>query len=236
MTAILLIGLVAHGASSPPNTPSHHRIRVDPWIALAIDANATSEADEDTIMTWAVEQNAILSEYIREQDVIPVALGAVFSCIDALKAYVMERSEELKAVHQATHGLCEFSLSVDLGNAVGAPVDLTDDPVDGRAFLRSRQSKRDTRVRLSSERQKFVNNILDIVRSSARDVVSVLRNKPQRLADLALLVPRREASELVALLSELGPRASELGLACRLVGPSPAFSFVRRGGDLDRCS
>lgn len=227
MSALLLIGFVTGTARHVAQSPKHLRIPIRGWTAIAINAAEGPQADETQIVTWATTQNEILSNYIKTQDVLPVALGSVFSTEAALLSHVETHWESLTEAADDLAGQCEYSLYVEADSREPEQVG-EDIETDGRSFLAARRSRRDSRAQLGEHRMIFLQDITRRVQSHAHRLVNIPRTRAGRVTDIAVLVSRGDAPSLIATLADCAPRASELGLHCRMVGPSPAFSFVTK--------
>ncbi|MEO1678552.1 MAG: GvpL/GvpF family gas vesicle protein [Pseudomonadota bacterium] len=103
------------------------------------------------------------------------------------------------------------------------PGDLTP-PGAGRAFLARRRDRRDARARAAEDRRGWTDAL---VRQLAPHVtaLSASEARPDRLVDLALLVPRATASTFSTQFAAKGTEAAALGLRLVLSGPWPAYSF-----------
>lgn len=225
MNSLMLLGFVTSSTADVVAAPEHVQIPIRNWTALALPIKAESQADQSSIVGWATAQNAILSEYIRSQDVVPVALGSVFSSQEALIAHAMTHWFDLNQMATRLAGSCEYNLYVETVTNVEAVVhDPT--PQDGRAFLLLRQSKRNNRSLRTEHRRSFVRDLTDVLQRRTRCVLPIERTRPGRLADLAVLISRASTSDVFEALEHQASRANELGLTCRVIGPSPAFTFL----------
>lgn len=201
------------------------------------ERHADGQTDEAArMLDWATRQNAVLAAYIPLADVVPVALGAVFSGADALRDHLERQADILARAAQAVAGRCEYVLQIRADDDTPtSPAPLPASPVtsDGGGFLRQRLARRDTRLHRTQDRQRFIQQVGARITSlvsqaSPRDVAG-----KALLADLSLLVPRGAQADLIATLSALSEQSSALGLALRLIGPSPAYSFVIAAGAED---
>lgn len=228
MTRILLLGLVPRGTGPLPCPEPHLHLPAHDWEALALPLDASDDdapqEDAARMIDWATRQNAVLSRYIPQADVVPVALGAVFSGAGALRAHLRDQADVLEQAARNVAGRCEYLLQIRPDEDQPAPA--AQPPSGGSDFLRQRKGLRDARAHRARDRQRFVQQVGDrlsplTTRTSPRDVAG-----KALLADLSLLVARDAEADLIATLRTLSGQSSALGLALRLIGPSPAYSFV----------
>lgn len=225
MTQTLLLGLIPAGTGALPCPEPHLHLPTGRWEALALPLEDDPQQDDAARMIdWATRQNAVLSSYIRQVDVVPVALGAVFSGPAALKAHLHDQADLLEQAARVVAKRCEYVLQIRPDGDTHAPAAPSD--LSGGSFLRHRKGMRDARAHRVRDRQKFVQLVRDrlapyAARTSPRDVTG-----KALLADLSLLVPRAAQGDLIATLRSLSAQSSALGLGLRLIGPSPAYSFV----------
>lgn len=238
MTQILLLGLVQNGTGALPCAEPHLHLCVDQWEALALpldDWDKVPQEDEAAqMLDWATRQNAVLAAYVQQADVVPVALGAVFSGPAALRDHLSQNAEVLEQASKAVAGHCEYALQIRTKDDRPPPLDNETSVITagGGQFLRQRRTRRDTRLHRAQDRHSFVRQVAAQVTplvtcASSRDLTG-----KALLADLSLLVPRAAEEKLITTLAEFSEKCSTLGLALRLIGPSPAYSFVGdRGAD-----
>lgn len=224
MTALMLIGLVPGEVSSAPEAPPHTPVMAEGWTAIALDVALSAEADAATMLDWAARQNAVLAAYVTRFDVLPVALGSIFSGPHALRDHIRAENERLKAEAERFEGLCEYSLHV--AEAGGLFADHADPATDGRSFLRARQSRRNARATRGHDRAALLSEILDLLRTHSHEIRDLNAPEPDRILDYAILLPRKTVAALIDKVTVSASRADALGLSCRMVGPCPAYSFV----------
>lgn len=224
MKSLLLLGLM----KSPvvrSGTGVHHLIDVGNWTAIALEIKTDQASKEEEVLGWAKAQNVILAGYAATRDVLPVALGSVFSGESALIDFIVAEDISLKAEADRLAGLCEYSLHIDdLGSPL-LPKSKEPEP-SGRNFLRQKKMKHGIKALRSHERIDFVGAILTALRADCVDVLSFESKQTERLASFTLLIRRDRAEALISALDQMGENATALHLDCRLVGPSPAYSFA----------
>lgn len=225
MSALLLLGVIRGAAEAPDQAPAHRRVRSGRWSAIALDVDPNAASEQDDVLAWATAQNAILAAYISRGDVLPVTLGAVFSSEQALKAYIIDTDRALVADAERLKGLCEYALSIE-NVAAAAPEALNATVSDGRGFLLARQQRKGAKNKQSQARTALINDMLTLIRDRGATVLSDPPRAAERLGEFKLLIARKAMAGLLSDLSAFGPGASALGLDCRMVGPSPAYSFV----------
>jgi hypothetical protein len=232
MTQILLLGLVHKGTGPQPSTEPHLHLPVDNWEALALPLDASNKGphkDEAAqMLDWATRQNAVLAAYVHQTDVVPIALGAVFSGPAALQDHLVRNAGILEQAAKAVAGHCEYAPQIRAKDDSSEPqATKTGEIIEGGAqFLHQRRTMRDIRLHMVKDRQSFVRQVAGrlttlVTRACPRDLAG-----KALLADLSLLVSRTAEQELITTLTEFSERSNSLGLALRLIGPSPAYSFV----------
>lgn len=216
MRALLLIGVAPAGVVAPDALP-HRVFKEDGWTALALEIDPSDAEGEETALAWATAQNAILSAYVASGDVLPMPLGCVFSEGAALRHYVRQDWPNLARRLNTLAGAAEFVLQVDANRPAAAPAQAC----DGSDFLRQRLAQRNRRSTLSADRTAFLQDL----EATAKRHATAIKRKPGHAFYAALLVQRTRADRLITDLTGRANMASALGLACRLIGPSPAYSF-----------
>ena len=226
MSTVLLIGVVPADTPRKEEAGAHLHLPCEGLTGLAVNVLLEDGSDDaDRLLSWANEQNRILAHYIQSTDVLPISLGAVFSSPDALRTHLNAQSPALKTALSPLVGRCEYILRV-IAEASARPAIASNSAAGGMAHLTARQSARDQRRYLARDRRQFL-QILDTAVSewvearSARDCAG-----KDLVWDLSLLVSRRTTQALVSGLQNWASRASALDLHLRLVGPTPAYSFV----------
>ncbi len=230
--ASMLIGLLTDPAPLIDAAPDHDKLTVEGWTALCLTLDPSDLAQEDRVLELAATQNAVLAAYVAQTDVLPVALGAVFSGPHALLDHIRQNRALWEIETGRLRGLCEYSLHISENGTSGSPPDANSEFLTGKDFLRVRQNQRDARATKSADRSRFVKSLLSVIRRQSTDLADVSRPGAGRLMDIAFLLHRDRVNRLIADIGACAAEASRLDLKCRLVGPCPAYSFVRmEGGD-----
>jgi len=94
----------------------------------------------------------------------------------------------------------------------------------GRAFLAQRRDRRLRRASVVAARARWASDLAERLGDLGRGVLP-RPPKPDRLVDLAILVPVAAEEALHAALAEAAASAAPLGLRLSLSGPWPAYSF-----------
>lgn len=221
MSGLLWIG-VAPGPSVTSDV-DHLRFDLAEGAALALIVDPDEAATEAGIVGWATKQNAVLSAYAAVGDVVPLPLGAVFSSKDALVADAARQAGDLKAAAHALAGRVEYALHVRVKNA---PAVLPNAAPTGRAYLMQRGRQRRGRKAIGQARTSALASLSAAMDRAASEMRTLSRKGPDRVLDLAALVPREDVPVLLNGVRAAAKIAEDHGLSCRLVGPSPAFSFA----------
>ncbi|MBF9029980.1 hypothetical protein HKCCE3408_06210 [Rhodobacterales bacterium HKCCE3408] len=228
MTTLMLAGIVPPGTPWPDGAPPHERLEAEPGLALALpvpeDADWTGEA---TTIALAEAQHGLLCRYAAAGDVLPVALGAVFSGRAALAAHLSSEAEQIAGQARLLSGRVEYMLTIDIVAETGSGPAAS----GGRDHLRRRRAARDRRKDRGAARKRFVDGIARRLSDQALG----LRVRPGRgagrLATIDLLLPRGGLDAISLAVEAILDDAQDLGLCLTLTGPCPAFSFLERPAD-----
>lgn len=225
MTGLMWIGFVP-GASDAPDL-EHQRFDVPGGTVLALSVDPEMAETEQGIVTWAALQNNVLSAYATAGDVVPLPLGSVFSAKHALLAQAVQQAPVLQSAGEKLAGKVEYALHVRAApTCVPSPTDVQ----SGRAYLVQRSRQRRCRTEVGRERTGALAALAAVMTNAATDVCPLSRTGPDRVLDLAALVPRSGISEMIKALHVAANKADDVGLSCRLVGPGPAYSFAFPAG------
>ena len=223
--ALQLHGLLAGPAPVPPDAPPHVQLAAGGLVALASPAPDATAAfgSAEGAMQGALHHDRLLGAYARQVDVVPVCFGSVFSAEATLSRAVEDGAAAWRDLLDRLRGLREFALTVDV-DGQPSPRLAVDPAAGGRAFLAAKRAG--VRQRQSVEEQR---RIL-CARLRSRLVARAARVEerppaPGRLAGLSLLAPAAAHETIAGLVAEVSMSAGHLGLAMRLTGPMPPYSF-----------
>ncbi|ABN78355.1 GvpL/GvpF family gas vesicle protein [Cereibacter sphaeroides] len=232
MSGLLLLGVVSGLGISPAITPPHLRLEGEGYAAilLSLDRLPPDPASPDWAVQAALAQNAILSAYAATEDVLPVALGAAFTGIAAVKRHLDAERATLDAGMERLAGRAEYVAQLIAEQVAdgAAPA-----PASGSAFLKARSARHEQRRHLARERTGFA-------RATAEELASLSCSASARplkpdgpLLDLSLLVARDRVPALLGAAEASSRAGSRLALSVRLIGPCAPFSFLpeTRGHD-----
>lgn len=229
MSGLLLLGLLQPGGPQRPAEQAHRRISGPDGpdaLVIALDAISEDSASEGWAIAAALAQNAVLSAYAGEEDVLPVALGAAFSDEAALARHIAQAGPTLSAQMAALAGKTEYLFRL---LPVTAPPDAAPEPpASGISYLRQRRATRDRRRHLGTDRTQFAETAQTLLAGHALDCVARPARSGEAVLDLSLLVPRAGAAALIEAARGLSERAGALGLNIRMVGPCAPHSFIPR--------
>nr|RDS93320.1 gas vesicle protein GvpFL [Cereibacter sphaeroides f. sp. denitrificans] len=232
MSGLLLLGVVAGRGICPAKTPPHLRLDGDAYAAilLSLDCLPSDPASPEWAVQAALAQNAILSAYAATEDVLPVALGAAFTGIAAVRRHLDAERATLDAGMERLAGRAEYvvQLIAEQVADAGAPA-----LASGSAFLKARSARHDQRRHLARERAGFA-------RATAEELASLSCGAGARplkpdgpLLDLSLLVVRDREPVLLEAAEACSRAGSRLALSVRLIGPCAPFSFLTETSDHD---
>jgi hypothetical protein len=225
MTAVvLLLGLVPTTADTPGDAPPHRRVRGGAGLdAVVLDRASMRDTDAEAgALALAVAQASVLSAYAAGHDVVPVALGAVFSDDRALAARLGALGERIAAERTALAGAVEYVVAVERSG----PPPPAAEPPEPQGYLRRRQADRVARRTVEAERRAFAGRMIAVLRQSGARVAAPRTPPGNALLTVSALIRRTSAGATVAALESLAPEAARLGLGLRMVGPCAPFSFV----------
>lgn len=229
MTALALIGLLPRPLN-PVAAPKHVSLTKPDWTALAVPVDPLAMEDEAGVIDLADRQNRILSAYIRDGDVIPVSLGAVFSDAAALALHVDAAWPSLTGTVNRLSGAFEYSLHVEVS---AQPHTTAEGAEDGAAFLLAKRRSHNARRNQHNARRAQIDSLVKIVDAQAAELRHFRPRGDHRLASMALLVARDRSEGLIEQIADWSRTAADMGLSCRMIGPSPAYSYtIDRGADV----
>ena len=224
MTGLMLIGVLRGTHPAPSGAPAHARLTAGPWTGLALEVAETLDPeDTEAAVSLARLQHCVLCHYIAEVDVLPVAMGALFSNPAAIRAHLERDASHLRALADRLSGQVEYTVA--FGRDAG-PQTMTPPARRGADHLRQRRDKRD-RARNHSRRSAA---LMDDVAATLTPITTALRrrgaNREGRIGALDLLVRREDVVQCVSGIETHARDAEALGLSLSLTGPYPALSFV----------
>ena len=227
MSAVLLHGVVPEGMPRPPQAPAHGRCDAGGLVALTSRPPKALFDDRDGSVTIEVglAHDSLLSAYARIGPVLPIRFGALFSGPEALRGRVAADAAALG------RGLARLGMAREYGVSLlrtggGAAPSLPARPGgSGRDFLSARAAARRARRSGSAAVSAFLADVESRLGSHAAEIRRTGRTDRERMADLAALVPPEREPDFLRLADALGPEAARHGLALRIAGPWPAYSF-----------
>lgn len=225
--AVLLLGIVAGRVAPQFNQDGHHCLDIGDWMALATDVALDVAPHPDVLLDWAQRQNEILSAYIADNDVLPIALGSVFTDPDRLREFASREIDHWTQDLRGVRGKVEYALTIETDASTIASKSQIE-KTDGASFLRHRKTERDARLSQARLRRQFVATLADFAQNACSGTRYIKRVRPGRMLDMALLVDRKNVGNLTKDLQHNAKTASDLGMKMCFVGPSPAFSFLER--------
>jgi hypothetical protein len=162
--------------------------------------------------------------------VVPFRLPSVLADADAARQLLRERRDSLLACLDGLRGCEEWALRVVLIEAA-APAATPPIPTDGSAFLHARLAARDRRRELASGRAAAARLLHDRLVTCCRaalgpDPTPQPAEHGRTLMRAAFLVEQAKRAVFEATAERGAAALAQLGLAVRLVGPMPCYSFV----------
>ncbi|MEM6824825.1 MAG: GvpL/GvpF family gas vesicle protein, partial [Pseudomonadota bacterium] len=230
---LVLLGFVPRGVPAPPAAPPHHCVPFGELSAIVINADTHNleRQASDAILELAVTQNSLLSAYCEAHDVLPVALGAVFSCEAAVIEHLCSEESRIWQHWSGITGRAEYLVTLDLDSSIPEPAPRLQS--GGVEYLRARRRIRDDRAMQADRRLRCASDICRTAVSCAeRHVVS--RTGHGRLASLSLLVRRGDVGAMTESMEDAASEAEKLGLLLRVIGPCAPTSFIEEGDEFVR--
>lgn len=184
----------------------------------------------------ATEHEGVLDALVRDTDVLPLRLPAMYG--DEVQLHRMLESEAplLLAVLEALHDHLEWSVHLYL---VGEPEASTAErPASGSEYLRQRIDALSRRDSARENRERLVRDayasLADLSRQSVvnqpQDSALSGRREPM-LLNSAHLVCRRHERLFLTGVEEVAARLARDGITVQVTGPWPPYNFVELGAD-----
>jgi hypothetical protein len=192
----------------------------------AAEADETLFADPEAVARLAMLHHAVLTRLARENDIVPVTLGAVFSGPEAVRHRLAVGAGAFRDALGRIAGGAEFSVKL-LAEAAADPAPAAAET--GRGYLAALKARKEAVRTDALARARFTLEL----RQALSGAAIRLRERPARpdparrcLIDLACLAPRGSEALAASLAAALAPRAALLGLSLRIDGPWPPYSFI----------
>lgn len=227
MSAVLLHGVAPQGTPQPPQAPTHARWAAGGLLALTSRPPEALFDDPDGSVTIeaGLAHDRLLSAYARIGPVMPIRFGTLFSGPDAVRERVATDAAALARGLSRLGRAREYGISV-VGAAAGeAPPRPARPSGSGRGFLHDRAAARRARRAEAEAVGAFLADVEARLGRHAAEIRHTGRTGRGRMADLAALVPPEREPAFLRLAETLAPEATRHGLALRLGGPWPAYSF-----------
>jgi gas vesicle protein GvpL/GvpF len=184
----------------------------------------------------ATEHQRVLGEVVRDTDVLPLRLPALYRDEVHLHRMLEAEATLFRAVLESLHDHLEWSVHLYL---VGEPeTAATERPATGQEYLRQRAAAVTQRQRAQEVREQLVRDAYGALADLSRQSVA---NTPQdsalsgraepMLLNSAHLVCRRHEQLFFAAVAEVEARLAPAGISVEVSGPWPPYNFVELGAD-----
>ncbi len=224
MTSKLLLGLTTAQSPQPNNAPPHDRIEAGGFVAISIDVDPREAESESRFLSWLEAQSLILSSYAARGDVLPVAMGAVFSSAAALATHVAGNADRFAGPWEKLSGKCQYDFHI---HPTAAPCPGPDRASDtGARFLKARKQMRDARANRSTARSQALREMGAQLAMNAEAVKQITCKGGERTAAFAVLLSRNAVPEVLAWAAEQDDALRALDLRLKMIGPCPPFGFA----------
>ncbi|MEO0989645.1 MAG: GvpL/GvpF family gas vesicle protein [Pseudomonadota bacterium] len=230
MTRLMLHALTSAATEADVSVPNHVRISCGALVALAsevLDDDQDFLSEPSRTIEVADYHNNLLSAYAANGGVIPISLGACFSGRSPLTTFVSERQDTYSALLSRLGSRQEYVVRV-LKASEDEPAEGGDKPLTGRDFLRSKLGDRDQRRTRQVAQTATCRRLLDVARTWADELELAVKPPEDVVIDAAALVRPDRVSGLTSGLVELSEDASAAGLAIRMTGPCPPYTFASK--------
>lgn len=218
-------GLMDHLPPRQVSAPPHDLLRCGPFCALTSPWDSALDLEQQTSETAvekALHHHNLLLSYCDRGALLPMRFGTVFSTPSALQSAVSTRADLYREALATLAGLRAYVLQVDV---CAHPKQEPERVANGRDFLRRRRNARDTRVSSQAARRAFVDRVADECARLSAMPATAGRRSSERLLDLTVLVEKATLPRLSDLAVERGSEGQALGLALKVTGPWPAYTF-----------
>lgn len=223
MTEVLLHGLVLPATRRPADAPAHVRLACNKVTALITPAPpALRDFGPDQMAEVALTHHALLQAYCQVGPVLPTRFGTLFSAQTLVHDHVAKLSNNITNALQILAPLKEYTVRLCVTGTPPLPVP----PVQsGRAFLARGRDQRTARATLANRHAALQQELTRALQALACQLEPAAAPRPDRLLDLALLLPAATVPDLIALGPRFDAAAQDIGLDLRITGPWPAYSF-----------
>lgn len=223
MTEVLLHGLILPTTLPPADAPAHLRLACNRVTALITSAPpALRDFGPDQMAEAALTHHALLQAYCQLGPVLPTRFGTLFSAQTRVADHVAKLSDTITNALQILAPLKEYTVRLCV---TGTPP-LPRAPVQsGRAFLARGRDQRTARAALANRQADLQQTLMRALQALAWQLEPAAAPRPDRLLDLALLLPAAAVPDLIACGPRFGAAALAVGLDLRITGPWPAYSF-----------
>jgi len=224
-TLIQIHGLLTELPPRKAAAPSHDLVTAGSFIAVTSPWTMPSGVNDlppDEVAQMALTHHGILQAYCADCALLPLRFGTVFSSIDCLQKTLATHAPRYEDALYRLSTIREYSVQLlprDL-----PPLTATNAET-GRDFLSQRQDARNDRRNLSQRRRAFCEKLETRLCALSTCPPGIASPKAGRLLDMTLLLTHAHTSALQDLASRYSDDAQTLGLALRITGPWPAYSF-----------
>lgn len=223
MAEVLLHGLILPDTPRPANAPAHERLACDGMTALITSAPPDlRNFGPDQMAEAALAHHALLQDYCQFGPVLPTRFGTLFSAPELVAEHLTKQSQDFRAALETLVSMKEYTVRL----SVITHPDLPKDPLpSGRAFLARGRDQKTARAAVAARRAALRQDLTAALQAIAFKIEPAAASRPDRLMDLALLLPADSVPDLTALGPQFGAEAQALCLDLRITGPWPAYSF-----------
>ena len=221
---ILLHGVAFSACEAPAGAADHIRLAnaaVPDLVYLASPAPAAADLDA------ALAHHRLLTHYAAEHPVIPARFGTVVpDPMDARR----DLNNNARAFRLALEGLADrVEFTVELSLASQPQTHPEPMGGSGRSYLQARHAERTARKAAAEACGQALEEICARLSAITRDVKHLAPKKTPTgspILSVSTLIARSGQGDLCGAVAAVSNAHSHTGIACRIVGPWPAYSFA----------
>jgi len=223
MADVLLHGLVLSNTAIPIDSPPHDLVVCAGITALISAAPlGVRDLEPEALAELALGHHAILQAYCETVAVLPLRFGSVFSSVDTVRHHIRKSVDQITIALHKLEDMKEYTLRLTV---MGDPTPPSGPALTGRDFLARGRDLRKLRHTIADGRAALSRDLTAALHRLAVQIEPAAAARPDRVMDLAALLPAGAVASLATIAQRFGPQAQALGLDLRITGPWPAYSF-----------
>lgn len=206
------------------------------WVALEDFTGEIGEANLQDI-AWlgprACRHAVVVEHVMADAPVYPLPFATLFSCLSVLEQEIGRRSSEIASVLEHVSGCQEWSVESNLDRFKAIDYLMAEGLQTGRFKLpeslgRRHLEEQKLRRQLASELDGWANDRLNSIKESLEPLSRDFRNRrltENKASHWAYLIPLDKVEAFGSTVEQIATQQEVYGLAFRLSGPWPPYSF-----------